>query len=165
MNAYTVQDRRSLLDAIELSRHCPPADTCYCVGAIVVAHNGARLAEGYSRENNDPLLHAEEAALAKLGPHADIEGATMVSTLEPCSTRRSRPRSCTELILASGIRRVVFGLREPSVFVDCVGAEMLRSAGIEVVEIEDLGPAVEQVNAQVLRRGAQLRLPQDHPSA
>jgi diaminohydroxyphosphoribosylaminopyrimidine deaminase / 5-amino-6-(5-phosphoribosylamino)uracil reductase len=156
MNAYTVRDRRCLLDAIELSRRCPPADTCYCVGAIVVARNGIRLAEGFSRENDDPHLHAEEAALGKLRPDADVEGATIVSSLEPCSTRRSRPRSCAELILASGIRRVVFGLREPSVFVDCVGAEMLRSAGVEVVEIEDLGPAVEQVNAQVLGRGTRL---------
>jgi diaminohydroxyphosphoribosylaminopyrimidine deaminase/5-amino-6-(5-phosphoribosylamino)uracil reductase len=157
MSAYTIRDRRSLLDAIEMSRRCPPADTCYSVGAIVVARNGTRLAEAFSRENNDPHLHAEEAALAKLQPDADVEGATIVSTLEPCSTRRSRPRSCAELILASGIRRVVFGLREPSVFVDCVGAEMLRSAGIEVIEIEDLGPAVEQVNALVLRRGTRFR--------
>jgi diaminohydroxyphosphoribosylaminopyrimidine deaminase / 5-amino-6-(5-phosphoribosylamino)uracil reductase len=156
MNAYTILDRRSLVDAIELSRRCPPADTCYCVGAIVVARNGTRLAEGFSRENDDPYLHAEEAALAKLRPGADLEGATIVSSLEPCSIRRSRPRSCAELILASGIRRVVFGLREPSVFVDCVGAEMLRGAGIEVVEIEDLGPAVEEVNARVLRRGTRL---------
>jgi pyrimidine deaminase RibD-like protein len=156
MNTFTILDRSALIDAIELSRRCPPADTCYCVGAIVVAGNGNRLAEGFSRENGDPYLHAEEAALAKLRPGADVEGATIVSSLEPCSTRRSRPRSCAELILASGIRRVVFGLREPSVFVDCIGAEMLRNAGVEVVEIEDLGPVVEQVNARVLRRGTLL---------
>ena len=37
-------------------------------------------------DNNDPQLHTEEAALAKLGPHANVDGVTRVSTLEACST-------------------------------------------------------------------------------
>jgi diaminohydroxyphosphoribosylaminopyrimidine deaminase/5-amino-6-(5-phosphoribosylamino)uracil reductase len=143
-------DRRWLLEAIELSRQCPPTDTGYCVGAIIVSAEGAKLAEGYSRES-DQHVHAEESALAKLaGTPASLADATIYSSLEPCSIRKSRPRTCTRLILDAGIRRVVFALREPPLFTDCNGVELLREGGVEIIEISELGPLVRDVNAQVL---------------
>jgi len=69
--------------------------------------------------------------------------------LEPCSVRASRPRSCTEWILRAGIPRVVFAWREPSLFVDCEGAELLRAAGVEVVEVPALAELVRAVNAHL----------------
>ena len=40
-----------------------------------------------------------------------------------------RPRTCTQLIIASGIGRVVIAWREPSLFVaDCQGYELLERA-------------------------------------
>ena len=152
VSGATEADRRWLREAIDLSRKCTPTDTAYCVGAIVVAADGTRLADGYSRET-DPHVHAEEAAIAKLAlrsRYVDLTGATIYSSLEPCGARRSRPRTCTELILAAGIRRAVFALREPPLFAECHGAEMLRDGGAEVVEIPDLGQLVRDVNAQVL---------------
>lgn len=145
-------DRDWLASAIELSRRCPPSRTAYAVGALVVDHAGAELARGYSREA-DPHDHAEESALAKLsGTTVDLTGATIYSSLEPCSARGSRPRTCTELIIAAGIRRVVFALREPPVLADCHGVELLEAAGVEVVEIDDLGDLVRAVNRQVIER-------------
>src|SRR5262249_18763557 len=70
-------------------------------------------------------------------------------SMEPCSTRRSRSGSCTELILAAGIRRVVFAVREPPTFADCRGAELLQEAGVEVVELTDLADPVRQINAHL----------------
>ena len=56
-------------------------------------------------------------------------------------------------------RRAVYSadvpLREPPLFADCEGAELLQAAGIEVVEVAELGPAVEEVNASVLLRQGQ----------
>ena len=150
MSRATDEDHRWLLEAIALSRRCPPTDRAYCVGAIVVTLDGTRVTEGFSRENDDPHVHAEEAALGKLDPHTDLSQTTMYSSLEPCSARRSRDRTCTQLILESGIRRVVFALREPPLFADCEGAELLQAGGIDVVEVAELGPAVEEVNARVL---------------
>jgi diaminohydroxyphosphoribosylaminopyrimidine deaminase/5-amino-6-(5-phosphoribosylamino)uracil reductase len=155
MSRVTAEDHRWLREAIALSRRCPPTDTAYCVGAIVVGLDGTRLADGFSRENDDPHVHAEEAALGKLDPRTDLGEATLYSSLEPCSVRRSRDRTCTQLILESGIRRVIFALREPPLFADCEGAELLHEGGIEVVEIAKLGPAVEEVNARVLLRERQ----------
>jgi len=154
MSRATAEDHRWLLEAIALSRRCPPSDKAYCVGAIVTL-GGACVTDGFSRENNDPHVHAEEAALGKLDPRTDLSQATMYSSLEPCSVRRSRDRTCTQLILQSGIRRVVFALREPPLFADCEGVELLQEGGIDVVEVAELGPAVEEVNARVLLRRGQ----------
>jgi diaminohydroxyphosphoribosylaminopyrimidine deaminase/5-amino-6-(5-phosphoribosylamino)uracil reductase len=150
-------DRRWLAEAIELSRRCPPVDRAYAVGAVIVGADGEPLATGYSRET-DPVVHAEEAALIKLadagtevGP-AELASATLYSSLEPCSRRASRPRSCTDLILAAGIGRVVLAWREPSLFVaDAQGAELLEQAGVTVVELPELADAVRAVNGHLFR--------------
>lgn len=143
-------DAALLAEAVELARRCPPSATAFSVGAIVAAADGRILATGYSRED-DPVDHAEEAALAKLDPaEPALAGATIYSSLEPCSARASRPRSCTELILATPIARVVFAWREPDLFVDCEGAELLRRAGREVVELAEFAPLVRAVNAHLL---------------
>jgi pyrimidine deaminase RibD-like protein len=149
MTARPTPDRDWLLAAIELSRSCPMATTAYAVGAIIVDAGGGELARGYSRETH-PADHAEESALSKaVTTGVDLSRATIYTSLEPCSTRRSRSRTCTDLILAAGIRRVVFAMREPPTFADCRGVETLQEAGVEVVELTDLAGLVRQVNAHL----------------
>ncbi len=131
--------------AVEEAHRCPPSLTAFSVGAVIVGADGAELARGHSREA-DPVEHAEEAALAKLAAgdavDARLAGATIYSTLEPCSRRASRPRPCARLILDAGIRRVVLAWREPGLFVaDARGAELLTEAGVEVVELPELADA------------------------
>ncbi|NMO56895.1 dCMP deaminase [Actinoplanes sp. TBRC 11911] len=143
-------DRRRLKAAIELSRLSPPADSHYAVGAVITDANDNVLATGYTAEG-DLHNHAEEAALAKLaGRDLDLSGATIYTSLEPCTMRKSRPDTCTELIVAAGIGRVVLALREPSVFADCHGVEDLTAAGVEVVEMPELGRLVATINGHLL---------------
>jgi diaminohydroxyphosphoribosylaminopyrimidine deaminase / 5-amino-6-(5-phosphoribosylamino)uracil reductase len=143
-------DLRWMSRAIDLSRLCPPADGAYSVGAVIVGVDGRQLSFGFSRET-DPHVHAEESALAKLGrSDPRLATATIYSTLEPCSQRRSPRRPCTELVLAAGLPRVVIAWREPTLFVDCIGVELLTAAGVEVVELTELAGAVQAVNAQPL---------------
>ena len=141
-------DARWMRLAVKLAWLCQPSATAYSVGAVIVAADGTELSRGFSRDS-DRVVHAEESALGKLAPGAPgapgapdapgdprLPGATIYSTLEPCSKRKSRPRSCTELIIASGIRRVVIAWREPDLFVaDCQGYELLEQAGLEVIEL------------------------------
>ena len=141
-------DARWMRLAVKLAWLCQPSATAYSVGAVIVAADGTELSRGFSRDS-DRVVHAEESALGKLAPGAPgapgapdapgdprLPGATIYSTLEPCSRRKSRPRSCTELIIASGIRRVVIAWREPALFVaDCRGYELLEQAGLEVTEL------------------------------
>ncbi|MGH3837722.1 MAG: deaminase [Pseudonocardiaceae bacterium] len=144
------RDRGYLRHTIELAQRCPRSRTAFSVGAVIIDADGVVLATGYSRET-DPHDHAEEAALAKLTPgDSRLPAATLYSSLEPCSTRASRPRSCTELILATPIPRIVFAWREPDLFVDCEGAELLRAAGREVVEIPELAHLVRRTNQHLL---------------
>jgi 5-amino-6-(5-phosphoribosylamino)uracil reductase len=125
--------------AVSLARQCPPSESAFSVGAVIVDADGAELSRGFSREGGDLVAHAEEAALGKLSPgDPRLAGATIYSTLEPCSHRKSRPRSCTELIIAAGLRRVVIAWREPALFVaDAQGYELLTRAGIAVTELPE----------------------------
>jgi pyrimidine deaminase RibD-like protein len=154
--AYTEVDLRWLREAIELSRLCPPSDAAFSVGAILVSGGGEVIATGFSRER-DPHDHAEEVALAQAAESARpaaapgrLAGATMYTSLEPCLRRLSRPRSCSELIVAAGIRRVVLAWLEPPVFVPGGGARWLREQGVTVVEVPELAEAARAVNAHLL---------------
>ncbi|MFI6857288.1 dihydrofolate reductase family protein [Streptomyces sp. NPDC050416] len=132
-------DHHWLALACELAAQCPPSDTAFSVGAVVVAADGTELARGHSREGGDPLVHAEEAALAKLDP-ADprLAGATVYSSLEPCARRASRPAPCARLILDAGVRRVVTAWREPDTFVaDADGSGLLAAGGVEVLVLPE----------------------------
>ncbi|MBT0773270.1 hypothetical protein KIH74_30275 [Kineosporia sp. J2-2] len=142
-------DRYWLEAAVEVSRRSPPSPTHYAVGAAVVSAGGALLADGFTGET-DPAYHAEEAALAKLTGGQDLPGATIYTSMEPCTVRRSRPVPCTQLILDAGIGRVVLALREPSLFADCVGVQTLTAAGVEVVELPELAGRVREINAHLL---------------
>ncbi|MFI2207392.1 dihydrofolate reductase family protein [Streptomyces sp. NPDC020192] len=138
-SAPTAADRHWLRTACELAALCPPSETAFSVGAVVVAADGTELARGHSREGDDPVVHAEEAALAKLDP-ADprLASATVYSSLEPCARRASRPAPCSELILRAGVRRVVTAWREPDTFVDAAdGTGVLVQAGAEVVVLPE----------------------------
>src|SRR5215469_15036855 len=141
-------DERWMRAAVELAWLCPPSETAYSVGAVIVGADGTEVSRGYSREGGDPVVHAEESALRKLAEgDPRLAGATIYSTLEPCSHRRSRPRTCTQLIIASGIRRVVIAWREPSLFVaDCQGYELLERAGLDVTELSSFAAQASAPN-------------------
>lgn len=143
-------DQRWMRRAIDLARLCPPASGAYSVGAVIVDAGGHEIAFGYSRECDDQV-HAEESALAKVQPDDPrLPGATLYSTLEPCSRRASRPRTCVDHILASGIKRVVIAWREPDLFVaDCRGVELLTAAGVDVVELPDLAGEASAANSHL----------------
>src|ERR1051325_37172 len=61
-----------------------------------------------------------------------IRGATLYVTLEPCSTYGRTP-PCTDAIIASGIKRVVIGATDPNPKHAGKGFQILRRAGIDVI--------------------------------
>jgi pyrimidine deaminase RibD-like protein len=138
-----------LRETIELAKRCPPSATAFSVGVAIVAADGTLLATGFSRER-DLRDHAEEVALAKLQPgDPRLAGATIYSSLEPCGVRASRPRPCADLILAAGIPRVVYAWHEPPILAVGGGTEMLRAAGVMVIEAPELAPEARAVNAHL----------------
>jgi diaminohydroxyphosphoribosylaminopyrimidine deaminase / 5-amino-6-(5-phosphoribosylamino)uracil reductase len=149
----SLEDERWMRVAISLAWQCPPSETAFSVGAVIVDAAGAELSRGFSREGGDPAAHAEEAALGKLASgEPRLAGATIYSTLEPCSERRSRPRTCTELIIAAGLARVVIAWREPALFVaDAQGYELLSRAGLTVTEMPELAADAAAPNRHLAR--------------
>ena len=98
------------------------------VGCVLLAADGAEIAEGFHRGAGSP--HAELVALSEAGEAA--RGATAVVTLEPCDhTGRTGP--CTQALIAAGVRRVVFAQSDTNPVASGGGAT-LRAAGIEVAD-------------------------------
>jgi pyrimidine deaminase RibD-like protein len=141
-------DRHWLTAAIDLSKQSPPSPAAFSVGALLVAASGGVIATGYSREV-DPIDHAEEIALRRAAG-AELTGATLYSSLEPCLRRASRPDSCAALISAAGVRRVVIAWREPPLFAPGGGAAWLAAHGIRVIVLPELAAAAKAVNQHLL---------------
>lgn len=142
-------DEQLLREAIAVSRSAPPSQEAFSVGSVIAAHDGTVLTTGYSRERG-PHSHAEQVALEKAAElQLDLRDATLFTSLEPCSVRSSGLQDCAARILEAGIRRVVFAMHEPPVFVEGHGAEVLASAGVEVVELGTDAAQVAQINAHL----------------
>lgn len=116
------------------------------VGALIV-RDGAEVGAGWHHEFGEP--HAEVVALAAAG--AAARGATLYSTLEPCTHTGKQP-PCVDAIVAAGVARVVIAVADPNP--DAAGgAEALRQRGV-TVEVGTLDAAVARRNFRFLRRFA-----------
>ncbi|KAF3934576.1 hypothetical protein ABW20_dc0100426 [Dactylellina cionopaga] len=102
------------------------------IGAVLVSADGKILGQGHNLrvQKSSPTLHAEISALESASrlPASAYKGATMYTTLSPCSM-------CTGAILLYKIPRVVMG--ENKTFVG--GEDWLQTKGIEVVNLDDEG--------------------------
>ena len=99
------------------------------VGAVIV-EQGRIVAEGWHHAAGQP--HAEIEALKALG-RPPAAGATIYVTLEPCSTC-GRTGACTDAIIQAGIQHVVVGATDPNPDHAGQGLQLLREAGIDVIE-------------------------------
>ena len=89
--------------------------------------------------------HAEVVALdAARAARADTKGATVFTTLEPCS-HHGRTGPCTEVLISAGVSRVVSAITDPDQLVGGQGFVALRSAGVTV----DVGLCADLVNEQL----------------
>ena len=101
------------------------------VGAVIVC--GDRIiGEGFHRCYGEP--HAEVNAInsVKEEDRPLLKEATMYVTLEPCSHFGKTP-PCADLVVKTGIPRVVIGSKDPNPKVAGKGKKILKEAGVEVV--------------------------------
>ncbi len=123
--------------ALSLARKADPFPNPR-VGAALVK-GGKVIGQGYHRKAGLPHaeIEAMEDAVAISGRRDIARGATLYVTLEPCSHSLKRTPPCTDAIIAAGIARVVYGMKDPNPLVS--GAAVLKRAGIDVE-----GPVAEK---------------------
>ena len=142
-----IQDQENLLRAIEVSEQCRGVGY-YAVGCVIVPLGSCPLITGFTGEGEarysagKSQSHAEQIAISKANANRiSLQGATLYTSLEPCSERKSGMPSCVSLIIESKVARVVYGAREPynpQLDIVCRGQELLVEAGIEVVQFLEL---------------------------
>lgn len=139
-------DRMHMAHALRLSRRGlgqvwpNPAVGC------VIVKDGRVIGRGWTQTGGRP--HAEAMALQQAG--AAAKGATAYVTLEPCS-HVGRAPPCAEALVSAGVARVVSAMTDPDPRVSGRGHQLLRDAGIEVIE-DCLGPKAADINAGFVKR-------------
>lgn len=146
-NEQSLWDVHYMRLACEQARRCLSVDTAYDVGCVIVSKDGTKvLSTGFSREV-DGNTHAEECALEKylvlcqINENDEYIGATLYTTMEPCSLRLSGKKACADRILElprGFINRVVVGVKEPDKFVkNCEGWIKLEAGGVRVCGLKN----------------------------
>jgi diaminohydroxyphosphoribosylaminopyrimidine deaminase / 5-amino-6-(5-phosphoribosylamino)uracil reductase len=117
--------------ALELATKGPRTGPNPQVGCVLLDSSPAIVAEGWHEGAGTP--HAEIMALTNLtNAGVSPRGLTAVVTLEPCAhTGKTGP--CANALVDAGIARVVYSVSD-SGDISGGGAQILRSAGVEVIE-------------------------------
>ena len=150
--ATQADDRRFARIAIDEARMSVAEDDGRVhpkVGAVVVK-DGRILAMAHRGEFRG--CHAEYIALEKKLADASVSGATVYTTLEPCTTRNHPKVPCALRLVERRVARVVIGMVDPNPIVSGKGQRTLRKGGIAIdLFSPDLMDEVEELNRDFIR--------------
>lgn len=99
------------------------------VGCVIV-YNGTIIGEGYHLKAGGH--HAELIAIGTVANSELLKSSVLYVNLEPCSHFGKTP-PCADLVINSGIRKVVIGTKDTSSNVGGNGILKLKKAGCEVI--------------------------------
>lgn len=120
------------------------------VGAVAI-RNGRILATAYRGELK-PGEHAEYTLLERKLGSESIAGATVYTTLEPCTVRNPPKIPCVERLIDRKVSRVVIGMVDPNLTITGKGVLALRAANVEVQLFSGaLAAEIEELNREFRR--------------
>jgi diaminohydroxyphosphoribosylaminopyrimidine deaminase / 5-amino-6-(5-phosphoribosylamino)uracil reductase len=155
MTSCTDTDRLHLERTVELARRGLGSVKPNPVVGAVVAREGEVLGEGWHEVYGG--AHAEVNAIEACGM-ADLEGATLYVSLEPCCHEGKTP-PCTEAIIQAGIKRVVVASDDPTEKASGRGLGILRDEGIDVVVADGEVATAARLLNQAFRKHARVGRP------
>ncbi len=119
------------------------------VGALVVK-DGRVLSKAHRGESLKS--HAEYTALEQKLPDDLVAGATVYTTLEPCTTRKHPKIPCAQRLIERKVARVVIGMLDPNPDIRGQGELLFNEAGIDVQRFPgDLQNQVWEINREFIR--------------
>ncbi len=119
------------------------------VGCLIVCADGQVFAGATEAVGQ---RHAERVALdAAIAAGVSTAGATVYTTLEPCS-HHGRTPPCVDALIDAGVTAVVTALADPDPRVAGTGFERLRTAGVAVTTGVGEAEAAEQLAAYLHQR-------------
>ncbi len=128
-NGNTSTDEKWMKRAIEIAKlGSPKALPNPLVGCVIVKNNRI-IGEGYHAKYGEG--HAEVNAVNQVKEPAELDGATVYVTLEPCSHYGKTP-PCCEMLSSLKVKRVVIGSLDPNPIVGGKGAQHLKNKGISI---------------------------------
>jgi pyrimidine deaminase RibD-like protein len=146
------QELRLMKLAIDEARKGKPEDTRAHprVGAIVA--KGESILAVSHRGELAPGDHAEFTALESKLPDETLVGATVYTTLEPCTTRSHRKVPCAMRLVERKIGRVVIGMLDPNPNIQGKGVFILKEAKV-IVEFfpDELTDEIKELNRDFIR--------------
>lgn len=131
MTKCDLQLMRKAIDQAKLSESKRVSRTDPLVGAVLLTKTGIELT-GYRGEKRVGD-HAEYTVLEKTeARNLDLTGATLFTTLEPCTTRNHPKVPCAQRILDSRIAKVWIGMLDANPDVYAEGMRLLDLGGVDV---------------------------------
>lgn len=132
--------------ALEEARKCSPDMSRKphpLVGAVAVTASGELLETAYRGEpvryrgDKEAEDHAEFTLIEKKLKGASLVGATIYTTLEPCTIRNPPKLPCVKWLIDSKVGRVVIGMWDPNPLIRGLGCRQLRQANIITQMFDD----------------------------
>ena len=149
--ARETADRKFARLAIDEARKSVPEDgRVHPKVGVVVVKDGRVLASAHRGEI--PECHAEYIALEKKLTDVSLSGATVYTTLEPCTARKHPKVPCAIRLTDRRVTRVVIGMLDPDNRIRGLGQMALRKARIATDFFQsDLMDEVEDLNRDFMR--------------
>lgn len=146
---------KAMRQAIDEAKRCNSqemdADKRPKVGAVIVIDGEIRKAAYRGELNPHKGDHAEYTLLEGRLKNDNLTGATLYTTLEPCTERSPEKTPCASRVVARQVEKVVIGMLDPNPRIGSSGVRWLKDRGVRVEFFPpELAREIRDLNAKFI---------------